>query len=377
MTEIYVIRHVQAEGNLFRMMQGHWDGNVTELGCRQRDALALRFRDINIDALYSSDLSRAVFTASAITQYHDVKIQCDRRLREINVGPWEGQPFANVAWAYPQDLYYFMNEAEKFYFEGAETFHEVQARAVEAIREIAEANHGKTVAVTSHGVTIRCMLTGLLGIPLNDLASVPIFANTGVAKLIYEGGRFTAEYINDSSHLGELLSVFSIKNPMLRDERIDPRKHREFYMSCYADAWEAAHGDLSGYNGEIYYSSAVEHYLHDSGSVIAIYDGEAPVGLLDLDTERGAHAGYGWLSLIYLKPEYRHRGLGIQLLGRALVKYELAGRRSMRLHASEDNKDALAFYRKWGFRELSSQSGASSRLLLLERDLRGNCNGHV
>ena len=43
MTEIYVIRHVQAEGNLYRHMQGHWDGDVTAVGVRQRDALAERF----------------------------------------------------------------------------------------------------------------------------------------------------------------------------------------------------------------------------------------------------------------------------------------------------------------------------------------------
>ena len=35
MTEIYLIRHTQAEGNRYRMMQGYWDGEVTALGLRQ------------------------------------------------------------------------------------------------------------------------------------------------------------------------------------------------------------------------------------------------------------------------------------------------------------------------------------------------------
>ena len=87
MTEIYVIRHVQAEGNLYRHMQGHWDGDVTPVGVRQRDALAERFRDVPVDAVYSSDLWRARFTASAITKYHDLPVQLDARLREINIGP--------------------------------------------------------------------------------------------------------------------------------------------------------------------------------------------------------------------------------------------------------------------------------------------------
>ena len=43
MTEIYLIRHTQAEGNRYRMMQGYWDGEVTALGLRQADALGRRF----------------------------------------------------------------------------------------------------------------------------------------------------------------------------------------------------------------------------------------------------------------------------------------------------------------------------------------------
>ena len=42
MTEIYLIRHTQAEGNLYRMMQGHRDGDVTALGWREIEALADR-----------------------------------------------------------------------------------------------------------------------------------------------------------------------------------------------------------------------------------------------------------------------------------------------------------------------------------------------
>ena len=120
MTEIYVIRHVQAEGNLYRHMQGHWDGDVTAVGVRQRDALAERFKDIPVDAIYSSDLWRARFTASAITKYHDLPIRTDRRLREINIGPWEAEPFANIVWSQPELFNAFMHDQEHFYLAGAE-----------------------------------------------------------------------------------------------------------------------------------------------------------------------------------------------------------------------------------------------------------------
>ena len=59
MTKIYLIRHAEAEGNLYRRIQGRWDGSITPLGLQQIDALAQRFRREHIDALSCSDLSRA------------------------------------------------------------------------------------------------------------------------------------------------------------------------------------------------------------------------------------------------------------------------------------------------------------------------------
>ena len=139
MTEIYVIRHVQAEGNLYRHMQGHWDGDVTSLGVRQRDALAERFREIPVDVIWSSDLYRARFTATAVTKYHpELTVQTDRRLREISVGPWEAVPFANAIWEQPELFDTFIHDQEHFYLDGAETYHQVQERATEALYEIAD-----------------------------------------------------------------------------------------------------------------------------------------------------------------------------------------------------------------------------------------------
>ena len=376
MTEIYVIRHVQAEGNLYRHMQGHWDGDVTSLGRLQRDALAERFRDIPVDAVYSSDLYRARFTATAVTRYHpQLRIREDRRLREINVGPWEAVPFANAVWEQPELFDVFMHDPEHFYLEGAETYRQVQLRALEALREIAAENPGRTVAIATHGITIRCMLTGLMGLSLNDTEAVPIFANTGVAHLLVEDGRFTVDYLNDVSHLPPELLNKPDRRTSLRHICIDPAQYRDFYERCYADSWQNAHGDLTGFRAETYYEAALAHHRADPESVMLLLDGEEPAGLLDLDPERGASAGYGWISLLYLLPEYRGRGLGVQVLGRATAHFENLGRKALRLHAAEDNPAALAFYKKWDFEPLSWTQGAKGKLWLMEKKLRGHGHG--
>ncbi|MBQ1235705.1 MAG: GNAT family N-acetyltransferase [Oscillospiraceae bacterium] len=371
MTEIYVIRHVEAEGNLYRMMQGNWDGGVTQLGSMQRDALAERFKNIHIDALYSSPLYRARFTATAITRYHnELEIQIEPRVIEIDSGRWEAQPFGNLIMEEGEQFNNFLRSPEDFKIDGAETFFDVQKRAMEALIEIAERHEGQTVAITSHGVAIRCALTGVLGMRINDVEAVPIFNNTGVARLFYENGKFSAEYLNDYSHLEGLPPSSHSKITALWHKHIDPREHRDFYIECYRQSWLAAHGNLNGFNPETYYATAIEHYMDDPESIYMICNRDEAVGIVELDVKRGEHAGYGWISLLYLREDYRKRGLGIQLLGRAIMKYQIMGRKTLRLHVSDDNAAALAFYKKFGFRMLSTEPGVGSTLLLVERALR-------
>ena len=46
MTKIYVVRHAEADGNIYRRVHGHYDGYVTKNGLRQIEALRARFADI-------------------------------------------------------------------------------------------------------------------------------------------------------------------------------------------------------------------------------------------------------------------------------------------------------------------------------------------
>ena len=89
MTEIYLIRHAQAEGNLYRRIHGQYDSLVTELGRRQIAALEARFAPVQIDAVYSSDLIRAMETAKAVSAPKGLPLHTTPALREVNLGVWE------------------------------------------------------------------------------------------------------------------------------------------------------------------------------------------------------------------------------------------------------------------------------------------------
>lgn len=368
MTEIYLIRHTQAEGNRYRMMQGYWDGEVTALGLRQADALGRRFAKLPLDAVYSSDLTRAVLTAEAAACGSRLPVQRREALRELNIGPWEQQFFGNLSYEEPELTNRFIHDAENWEIPGAETFAQVRERALAELQRIAAENDGKTVAVVSHGVAIRCILSGITGIPLSDTERLPICKNTAVTKLRWENGQFQIEYVNDDSHLGE--SERTVWNAVgaLRDVVFDPERDRSWYEQCYADAWTVAHGSLNDYYAATYFNAACRHHAVSPGAVKLVFLQDEPVGLIDLDPERGKQDGVGWISLLYLKDSFRGRGYGIQLLARAISFYH--DRRCLQLQVAESNRSALAFYLREGFRRVSETKAPGGKLLVLEYPLK-------
>lgn len=366
MTEIYLIRHTQAEGNLFRIMQGHWDGNVTDTGRRQVEALAERFKNIKIDALYSSDLFRTRFTASAITKYHDLEMNISENLREINMGVWEARFFGDLCAEDGERIAAFNTDPDSWSVEEGETCAQVADRALGFIKQISEENDGKTIAVVTHGMTIRCCLARMQGIPTSQ---VPIVRNTAVNHIIYDNGTWNIDYKDDISHLDNLGIKVWQKLPDLHAVYYSPGKDDSFYTDCYADAWNIAHGSLKGFNPSVYQLAAHAHSSASRYSVMEIYENRVPAGLVDLDTERGKENGIGWISFLYLKPDYRHRGNGIQLLARAIMYYRAQGRRALRLNVAEDNLSAISFYKKYGFKIIGQEPGCAGKLLLMEAPL--------
>ena len=107
MTKVYIVRHAEAEGNLYRRIHGQYDSLLTEMGMRQLEALRKRFENIHIDAVYSSDLYRARMTASAIYEPKSLPLVTMPELREVSMGIWE-----DVCWA---EVERFMPEQYRFY----------------------------------------------------------------------------------------------------------------------------------------------------------------------------------------------------------------------------------------------------------------------
>src|SRR5581483_11305534 len=90
MTTLLLVRHGETDWNAERRWQGHADVPLNARGREQARALAEELAGESIDAIYSSDLSRAQDTADIVGARLDVPVVVDPDLREIDVGPVEG-----------------------------------------------------------------------------------------------------------------------------------------------------------------------------------------------------------------------------------------------------------------------------------------------
>ena len=379
MTTIYLIRHAEAEGNLYRRVQGHWDGQVTPRGDLQIAALAERFRDVPVDAVYASDLRRTQDTAAAILSTHDLPLQTTPRLREECLGCWEGRPWGDVEYESPEQMFFFNHDPARWSIEGCEPFPDAQARMQSVLAEIAARHDGGTVAVVSHGMAIRAYLSAVLGVPSAEIDRLPHGDNTAVSCIRYENGVPTVAYYNDASHLPEELSTFGRQTwwknrgadaGNLRFEPLQFPRDSAFFDRCYADAWATAHGSTAGYSPGPYLRSAKRH-SKTPHAVVRLLSGNDVVGMIDLDPDRGRREGYGWISFFYLLPDYRGKGWGAQLLGHALWFCEIHGRDRVRLVVAEDNVHARGFYEHFGFTVVDSMPGVRGTLYQMEKPILG------
>ena len=380
-TYLYLVRHCQAEGNIYRRVHGVYDSLITPKGRKQIDALAERFRDLPVDALYASDLRRTQLTAGAVLKYHELPLRIEPRLREMNTGVWEDRPFGDVAFESPELMRRFNDDPASWHVAGAETYEQVQQRMRSAVEELAARHAGGTVVCVSHGMAIRDLLALYLGLPSNQLNRLPHGDNTAVSLLEFDdGGKARVVFMNDASHLPRELSTFARQSwwkdtsrpdpGNIHFRRLDPAKYPGTYTAFYEKTWRDVHGSTEGFLPSLYLSSALRHVRACPDALVTIHrpDGSC-VGVTELDTERGADEGYGWICLCYVEPDCRRALLGVQLIGHAVSVFRALGRRSIRLTVYEGNAGARKFYEEYEFRPIGTLPGARGPLLLMEKEI--------
>jgi broad specificity phosphatase PhoE len=179
-TRIFLIRHGATEWNRAKRAQGHADIDLNDEGRAQVAASAHTLAAEDFVAVYSSDLRRSLDTARAIAEPHGLQVVADPDLREVDQGEWTGLHVDEIARRWP-DLW--GDNRHHTTRPGGEGPQEVRKRALAALARIVEAHPEGSVAVVSHGGTIRWISAEALGYDDRASARIRGVGNGGIVSL--------------------------------------------------------------------------------------------------------------------------------------------------------------------------------------------------
>lgn len=204
MTEILLIRHGETDWNAVRRLQGQLDIPLNEEGLRQAAALGAALSGEPLDAIYSSDLSRAVATATPLAEAHGMAVRMDVGLRERCYGAFEGLLYGEIGARYPDAWRAFRaREVDARFPEGersAETLREFSTRCVDVVTRIASRHMGQRIAMVAHGGVLECVYRVAKDIGLLAPRDFEI-RNASINRLRWDGENLTVLQWSDTSYL--------------------------------------------------------------------------------------------------------------------------------------------------------------------------------
>lgn len=171
MTELWLLRHGQTDWNL----TGRWQGQASSApelnntGYAQALAIREQLAGKQLSAIYSSDLLRARQTAKLIANPLGLTVILEPRLREMNLGAWEGMLSSEIEAQYPLELAERARDPHHARAPQGESPVEVAERTIAAVDDIAGKHAGESVLIVSHGVSLSIIICHARGFPLNEV----------------------------------------------------------------------------------------------------------------------------------------------------------------------------------------------------------------
>ena len=202
-THLIVIRHGETAWNRARRLQGQLDIPLNVVGRAQAAALAEALAGEPIDAIYSSDLGRAMETAAPLAETLGLPVRPDARLRERCYGDLEGMTYADVAEARPEDFARWQARVPDYAPPEGESLLEFHESAVEAALALARRHPGERIALVAHGGVLDCLYREATGMTLEAPRQHELL-NASVNRLRSDSAHLTLLQWGDVSHLEAL-----------------------------------------------------------------------------------------------------------------------------------------------------------------------------
>lgn len=174
MPTVLLIRHGENDYVKKQVLAGRLPGvHLNERGRAQAQALAQALKDIQLKAVYSSPLDRAVETARPIAAAHKLKVVKRDGLVETLLGEWEGKSVKRLSRSKQWKL--LQEHPSRFRFRGGEWMVEHQARLVAEIETLCGRHEPKDIiACVGHADPLKLIIAYYIGLPLDHFQRLSI-----------------------------------------------------------------------------------------------------------------------------------------------------------------------------------------------------------
>jgi broad specificity phosphatase PhoE len=185
-TTILLARHGETDWNREGRFQGHADPPLNETGRAQAAELAAELEGVELAAVYSSPLRRAVETAEVVAAEHGLEPVAVDALREVDVGSWQGLTREEIEAGFPEQFARWLDYDQGW--EDGESYEGMGRRAVAVLLELAAAHEGERILAVTHGGPIRAAFAFADGTSHADARRLgPRIGNVFLAEFAVEG----------------------------------------------------------------------------------------------------------------------------------------------------------------------------------------------
>lgn len=201
-TRILAIRHGETAWNVDTRLQGHLDIPLNDMGLRQAQHLAqaLVQREA-IDAIYTSDLSRAHTTALAIAQAVGRSVRVHAGLRERHFGAFQGRTFAQIETELPEQAWHWRKRTPEWTPPGGgESLIVLRDRVIQTVDALAAAHAGQHMVLVAHGGVLDILYRAATRLDLQAPRTWQL-TNTAVNRLLWSPQGLSLVGWGDTSHL--------------------------------------------------------------------------------------------------------------------------------------------------------------------------------
>lgn len=225
-----LIRHAETVWNREKRYQGLSDIPLSEHGKLQARLLAKQLRDVPIDRIFSSPLSRAYDTAVQVAEGRPLRIRKEKRFQELDFGPWDGKTCSELNSRFGKEFQNYRKEPFFYPLPGEGSLSRARLRVGSALQEIKDnvTKPNETVAIVTHGGILKLILFELLDMSSRFYRCLEL-GNTSVTVVDVLEDRAMLQLLNDMRHLEPLRGRYVFdrepKNfDLLRKEKPDRMK---------------------------------------------------------------------------------------------------------------------------------------------------------